>query len=227
MLCVLCVFSHTVVLVLVQPLVAIICEEFILSKGCVHKAVHKRRSQVHPGRVHLGATASKPCHIQHKGDGAWVHLAQLNSKSQNTDRIKLPHFVFNDVNGFKKTKHRPLKVNQEWQIERDIEIQREQQREREKHFCIQKEEDPAFCLVHFSSDGDFCEVVTLVSHPVTSLPWLEFFQLNSAWNPRWRATKKKKVPGTRYHHPVENPKNGVELSQVKLSCQLSIRGKGV
>lgn len=102
MLCVLRVFSHTVVLVLVQPLVAIICEEFILSKGCIHKAVHKRRSQVHPGRVHLGATASKPCHIQHKGDGAWVHLAQLNSKSQNTDRIKLPHFVFNDVNGFKE-----------------------------------------------------------------------------------------------------------------------------
>lgn len=29
--------------------------------------------------------------------------------------------------------------------------------------------------------------------------------------------KKKRVPGTRYHHPVENPKNWVELSQVKLS----------
>lgn len=54
------VCSFTVVLVLVQPFVAIICEQLVLSKRCVDKAVYERRGQVHTSRVHLGATASKP-----------------------------------------------------------------------------------------------------------------------------------------------------------------------
>lgn len=49
------------VLVLVKPFVAIISQELILAKRCIHKAIHKRRGQVHAGRVHLRATAPKPC----------------------------------------------------------------------------------------------------------------------------------------------------------------------
>lgn len=63
----LCVCCFTVVLVLVQPFVAIICEQLVLSKGCVDKAVHERRGQVHTSGVHLGATASEPCRMQHRG----------------------------------------------------------------------------------------------------------------------------------------------------------------
>lgn len=50
----------TVVFVLVQPFVAIICEQLILAKGRVDKAVHEGRGQIHTSRVHLGATASEP-----------------------------------------------------------------------------------------------------------------------------------------------------------------------
>jgi hypothetical protein len=49
------------VLVLVKPFVAIISQQFVLAKGCIHKAIHKRGGQVHSGRVHLRATSSKPC----------------------------------------------------------------------------------------------------------------------------------------------------------------------
>lgn len=62
-----CVFSFTMVFVLVQPFVAVVCEQLVLSKSCVNKAIHEGRGQVHASRVHLGATASKPCHIQHRG----------------------------------------------------------------------------------------------------------------------------------------------------------------
>lgn len=60
-------YSFTVVLVLVQPFVAVVCEQLVLSEGCVDKAVHKGGGQVHTSGVHLGATASKSCHIQHRG----------------------------------------------------------------------------------------------------------------------------------------------------------------
>lgn len=43
------------------------------------------------------------------------------------------------------------------------------------------------------------------------------FSAQLSLEPKVKSYKKKKVPGTRYHHPVENPKNWVELSQVKLS----------
>lgn len=50
----------TMVLVLVQPFVAIICEQLILPKRCIDKAVYEGRGQVHTSRVHLGTTASEP-----------------------------------------------------------------------------------------------------------------------------------------------------------------------
>lgn len=53
--------KYTMILVLVKPFVAIISQQLVLAKGCIHKAVHKRRGQVHAGRVHLRATAPKPC----------------------------------------------------------------------------------------------------------------------------------------------------------------------
>lgn len=49
------------VLVLIKPFVAIISQQLVLAKGCVHKTIHKRRGQVHAGRIHLRATAPKPC----------------------------------------------------------------------------------------------------------------------------------------------------------------------
>lgn len=49
------------VFVLVKPLVAIISQQLVLAKSGVHKAIHKRRGQVHAGRIHLRATAPKPC----------------------------------------------------------------------------------------------------------------------------------------------------------------------
>lgn len=52
------------VLVLVQPFVAVVCEQLVLSKRCINEAVHEGRGQVHTSRVHLGAAASKPCRIQ-------------------------------------------------------------------------------------------------------------------------------------------------------------------
>lgn len=52
--------SFTMVLVLVQPFVAVICEQLVLSKCCVDKAVYKGRCQVHTSRVHLRATTSEP-----------------------------------------------------------------------------------------------------------------------------------------------------------------------
>lgn len=55
------------VLVLVQPFVAIVCEQLVLSKRCVHEAIHEGGGQVHTSRVHLGAAASKPCHIHIQG----------------------------------------------------------------------------------------------------------------------------------------------------------------
>lgn len=51
----------TVVLVLVQPFVAIVCEQLVLSKRCVNEAVHEGGGQIHTSRVHLGAAAAKPC----------------------------------------------------------------------------------------------------------------------------------------------------------------------
>lgn len=54
------------VLVLVQPLVAVIGEQLVLSKRRVDKTIHKGRCQVHTSRVHLRAAASKPCHTQHR-----------------------------------------------------------------------------------------------------------------------------------------------------------------
>lgn len=62
------VCSSTMIFVLVQPLVAIICEQLVLSEGCVDEAVHKGRGQVHTSRVHLGAAAAKPCHMSHRGE---------------------------------------------------------------------------------------------------------------------------------------------------------------
>ena len=50
----------TVVLVLVQPLVAVIREQLVLAEGGVDKAVDKGGGQVHTGRVHLGAAATEP-----------------------------------------------------------------------------------------------------------------------------------------------------------------------
>lgn len=55
--------SLTMVLVLVQPFVAVVCEQLVLAKRCVNEAIHKGRGQIHTSRVHLGATASKPCCI--------------------------------------------------------------------------------------------------------------------------------------------------------------------
>lgn len=52
--------SFTVVLVLVQPFVAIICEQLVLPKRGVDKAVYEGRGQVHTSRVHLGTAASEP-----------------------------------------------------------------------------------------------------------------------------------------------------------------------
>lgn len=52
--------SFTVVLVLVQPLVAIVCEQLVLPKRRVDKAVYEGGGQVHASGVHLGAAASKP-----------------------------------------------------------------------------------------------------------------------------------------------------------------------
>ena len=57
------------VLVLIKPFVAIICQQLVLTKGCIHKAVHKRGGQVHTGRVHLRATAPKPCKGGEKNEG--------------------------------------------------------------------------------------------------------------------------------------------------------------
>lgn len=70
--------SLTVVLVLVQPFVAVVCEQLVLSKRCVDEAVHEGRGQVHTSRVHLGAAATKPCRIQSQGK-VWHHLSQLLS----------------------------------------------------------------------------------------------------------------------------------------------------
>lgn len=55
------VCSFTVVFVLVQPFVAVVCEQLVLPKRCVDKAIYKGRGQIHTSRVYLGATASKPC----------------------------------------------------------------------------------------------------------------------------------------------------------------------
>lgn len=49
------------VLVLVKPFVAVISKQFVLAKGCIYEAIHKRGGQVHASRVNLRATATKPC----------------------------------------------------------------------------------------------------------------------------------------------------------------------
>jgi len=49
-----------VVLVLVQPFVAVVREQLVLTEGRVNEAVHEGRGQVHAGRVHLGAAAPEP-----------------------------------------------------------------------------------------------------------------------------------------------------------------------
>lgn len=61
------------VLVLVQPFVAVVCEQLVLSKRSINEAVHEGRGQVHTSRVHLGAAASKPCRIQSRGK-TWCHI---------------------------------------------------------------------------------------------------------------------------------------------------------
>lgn len=48
------------VLVLVQPLVAVIGEQLVLAEGGIDEAVDEGGGQVHAGRIHLGATAAKP-----------------------------------------------------------------------------------------------------------------------------------------------------------------------
>lgn len=55
------------VLVLVQPFVAVVCEQLVLTEGGVDEAVHEGRGQVHTSGVHLGAAASEPCHVPHTG----------------------------------------------------------------------------------------------------------------------------------------------------------------
>lgn len=62
------------VLVLVQPLVAIISQQLVLAKGCVHKTIHKGGGQVHASRVHLRAAAPKPWREEDKKGtqhGSW------------------------------------------------------------------------------------------------------------------------------------------------------------
>lgn len=51
--------SVTVVLVLVQPLVAVLSEQFVLSERRINKAIYERRGKVHTGRVHLRAAATE------------------------------------------------------------------------------------------------------------------------------------------------------------------------
>lgn len=65
--------SLTMVLVLVQPFVAVVCEQLVLSKRCVDEAVHEGRGQVHASGIHLGAAASKPCRAQSRGE-MWYHF---------------------------------------------------------------------------------------------------------------------------------------------------------
>lgn len=103
--------SLTMVLVLVQPFVAVVCEQFVLAKCCVNEAIHKGRRQIHTSRVHLGATASKPCCIQRRGyidqstQSLQVHSIQLKHILRNGLTVVLQmcfvdviwHFRFHDV----------------------------------------------------------------------------------------------------------------------------------
>lgn len=93
------------VLVLVQPLVAIICEKLVLSKCCVDKAIDKGRCQIHTSRVHLGATTSKPCNTQCRNNAKcpiancnklyiYCSLAAVDSKSQIPAAILILYLHF-------------------------------------------------------------------------------------------------------------------------------------
>ena len=67
------------VLVLIKPFVAIISQQLVLAKGCIHEAVHKRGGQVHTGRVHLRATAPKPCKVGKGGKGGLEYTRKERS----------------------------------------------------------------------------------------------------------------------------------------------------
>lgn len=111
MVCCILQSSLTMVLVLVQPFVAVVCEQLVLAKRCVNEAIHEGRGQIHTSRVHLGATASKPCRIQRRGytdqstQSLPAHSIQLKHILRNVLTVVLQmcfvdvirHFGFHDV----------------------------------------------------------------------------------------------------------------------------------